>query len=112
MFYGAQGHMLTLTRHFLFYAACFQLLDATATPIQGILRAYKDVKFGFVASLIAYWGICLPLGYYLDTGLGQGPYGYWQGLISGIFFSALLQAGRLLYVQKKYRRLNPVTSHT
>ncbi len=107
-FYGAHGPMLSLTQHFLFYAAFFQLLDATATPIQGILRAYKDVKFSFVASLIAYWGICLPLGYYLDIGWNQGPYGYWQGLISGIFISALLQASRLLYVQKKFRQLTPV----
>ncbi|MCH4158327.1 MAG: MATE family efflux transporter [Acidaminococcaceae bacterium] len=103
LFYGAHGSMLDLTIRFLFYAAFFQLLDATATPIQGILRGYKDVKFGFLSSLIAYWGLCLPLGYFLDVGLGHGPYGYWQGLILGILISALLQAGRLYYVQKRYR---------
>lgn len=102
VFYGAQGQILTLTEHFLFYAAFFQLLDGTATPIQGILRGYKDVKFGFIASLIAYWGICLPLGYYFDVYLRQGPYGYWQGLIAGILVSAVLQLGRLLWIQKRY----------
>ena len=107
LFYGAHGSMLILTQHFLFYAAFFQLLDATAAPIQGILRGYKDVKFGFVASLIAYWGLCLPLGYYLDVGRGHGPYGYWQGLILGILISAILQAGRLLYVQRKFSTGNP-----
>lgn len=101
--YGAQGNTFTLAKGFLFYAAFFQLLDGTATPIQGILRGYKDVRFGFFASIFAYWVICPPLGYILDVYFGHGATSYWQALVCGIFFSALLQGGRLLHVQKKYR---------
>ena len=99
--YGAQGDILQLTVHFLAYAACFQLLDGTAAPMQGILRGYKDVNYAFFASLIAYWGVCLPCGYYLDVGMGQGANGYWQGLIVGIFCTAVFLGLRLVKVEKK-----------
>jgi len=99
--YGAEGYILALTEHFLFYAAFFQLLDATAAPIQGILRGYKDVKVPFYISLVAYWVICLPLGIFLDVYVGQGPYGYWQGLIIGILFSAGMLVLRLKKIQNK-----------
>ena len=101
--YGAQGHIMELTKHFLFYAAFFQLLDATAAPIQGILRGYKDVKVPFYIALVSYWVICLPSGILLDVYAGQGPYGYWQGLIVGILFSAGMLVLRLKKIQNKFQ---------
>jgi len=103
MLYGAEGNIMELTKHFLFYAAFFQLLDATAAPIQGILRGYKDVKVPFYVSLVAYWVICLPSGVLLDVYAGQGPYGYWQGLIVGILFSAGMLVLRLKKIQNKFK---------
>ena len=103
MLYGAQGHIMELTKHFLFYAAFFQLLDATAAPIQGVLRGYKDVKVPFYISLVSYWVICLPSGILLDIYFGQGPYGYWQGLIVGILFSAGMLVLRLKKIQRKFQ---------
>ena len=103
MLYSQDQKIIKLAGEFLFYAAFFQLLDGTATPIQGILRGYKDVKAAFYASLFAYWGICLPLGYILDVYLGHGPYSYWQSLITGIFFSAAFLLIRLRSMQRKCR---------
>lgn len=101
MLYSQDQEIIKLAGEFLFYAAFFQLLDGTATPIQGILRGYKDVKAAFYASLFAYWGICLPLGYILDVYLGHGPYSYWQSLITGIFFSAAFLLIRMRSMQRK-----------
>ena len=94
---------MELAKNFLFYAAFFQLLDATATPIQGILRGYKDVKLTFYISLTSYWVVCLPLGYFLDVYGGQGAYSYWQGLIIGLLFSAVLLVLRLKRIQNKFQ---------
>ena len=58
---------------FLFYAIFFQLFDATAAPIQGILRGYKDVKATFYSGFFAYWVVCLPLGCFLDFVMEHGP---------------------------------------
>lgn len=102
MLYSQDQRIIELAGQFLFYAAFFQLLDATATPIQGILRGYKDVKAAFYASLFAYWGVCLPLGYVLDIYFGHGPFSYWQSLITGIFCSASFLLLRLVRIQRKF----------
>jgi len=99
--YSTDSQMVTLITQFLLYAVAFQFFDGTAAPIQGILRGYKDVKATFLSSLVAYWCISLPTGILLDQNMRQGPFGYWQGLIIGIFFSALFMIFRLRYIRKK-----------
>lgn len=100
-FYSVDESVVAATRQFLLYTTFFQFLDGTAAPIQGILRAYKDVKVPFYIALTAYWLISLPVGLALDYMGGQGPIGYWQGLVIGVFFSAVLLTLRLIKVQKK-----------
>ena len=108
--YSPDREIILLAGNFLLYDVVFQFCDATAAPIQGILRGYKDMKAPFYFSLIAYWVISLPLGIGLDIWGGQGPYGYWQGLIAGIFFSALFLTLRLKYIEKKVRTGNRIVS--
>ena len=86
---------------FLFYAIFFQLFDATAAPIQGILRGYKDVKATFYSGFFAYWAVCLPLGCFLDFVLDHGPAAYWQSLDIGLFFSAVFLTLRMFWLQRK-----------
>ena len=102
MLYSQNLEIIKLAGEFLFYAAFFQLLDGIATPIQGILRGYKDVKVSFYASLFAYWGVCLPFGLALDVYFGHGPFSYWQSLVTGIFFSAAFLLLRLVRIQRKF----------
>jgi MATE family multidrug resistance protein len=90
---------------FLFYGAGWQVFDATAAPIQGILRGYKDTRIPFVLMLIAYWCGCLPMGLFLDHVMGHGVYSYWQGLVFGVGCSATLMVLRLRYMERKYRLL-------
>lgn len=89
---------------FLFYAIFFQLFDATAAPIQGILRGYKDVKATFYSGFFAYWVVCLPLGCFLDFVMDHGPAAYWQSLDIGLFFSAVFLTLRMLWLQRKLER--------
>ena len=100
--YTQDPQLVEPVKHFLTFAVCFQFCDSTAAPIQGTLRAYKDVKATFYSALCAYWLIAMPFGLYLDHGLGQGPEAYWIGLITGIFFSALFLTLRLRYIERKY----------
>ena len=89
---------------FLFYAVFFQIFDGTAAPIQGILRAYKDVKATFWAGFAAYWLVALPLGWFLDNVGQQGAEAYWQSLDIGIFSAAAFLSMRMLYLQRKLSR--------
>ncbi|MGM0751116.1 MAG: MATE family efflux transporter [Bacillota bacterium] len=102
--YSDDPYVLELTAHFLLYAVFFQLSDAIQAPVQGALRGYKDVNITFMMALISYWVIGLPLGYVLANYTEFGPYGYWLGLTSGLTAGALTLSGRLLFIQKKYRK--------
>ena len=103
MLYATEPLLLNYIPHFLLYTAVWQLFDAIACPIQGILRGYKDVNAAFYVSMLAYWGICLPLGLVLDFYFQQGAYSYWQSMVTGVFASAVLLFFRLRYIENKYR---------
>ena len=86
----------------MIFAVFFQLSDAVAAPIQGILRGFKDVNITLVLSLVAYWVIGLPLGYVLAEHAGFGPDGYWIGLIAGLAAGAVLFFIRLVWIVRRY----------
>ncbi|KPL57935.1 MATE family efflux transporter [Rossellomorea vietnamensis] len=102
--YSDDAYVLELTAHFLLYAVFFQLSDAIQAPVQGALRGYKDVNITFIMALVSYWVIGLPLGYFLANYTHFGPYGYWLGLTSGLTAGAITLSGRLLLIQKKYKK--------
>ena len=93
--------VVALVKVFLLYAIGWQAGDAIAAPIQGILRGYKDVNATFWASMLAYWGICLPLGLFLDYKVGNGAFAYWQSLDCGVISSATLLSIRLIWLQRR-----------
>lgn len=99
--YGSNPDFIRLTSIFMTYSLFFQLADTFAAPLQGILRGYKDTQVPFYLGLIAYWGVSLPLGLFLDHFTSLGPYGYWIGLIASLVTSGILFQWRLHKIQKK-----------
>lgn len=106
--YSNEAAVISLTAHFLIYALFFQISDALQVTAQAALRGYKDVNFAFVMTLIAYWFICLPLGYALANFTDMGATGYWIGLTVGLLAAGISLSARLLYIQKK--KFNPQVS--
>jgi MATE family multidrug resistance protein len=99
--YSKELDVIQLTQQFLVFALFFQFSDAIATPIQGILRGYKDVTVPFITALVSYWLVALPVGYLLAHFSFLGAFGYWVGLIAGITFNAAALLRRLYVVQNK-----------
>ena len=99
--YSTDAEVLQLTQHFLLYAAFFQLSDALAAPIQGVLRGYKDVTVTFVMAMISYWIIGLPTGFILANYTDFGATGYWIGLILGLAVGAVALSARLIRRQHR-----------
>lgn len=99
--YSREWEVIVLAQQFLVYAVLFQFSDALATPIQGILRGYKDVNVPFITALISYWLIALPIGYLLATHSFFGAFGFWVGLIIGITTNACILIFRLKFIQVK-----------
>ena len=96
--------MLAL-RSFLLCAVAFAFCDAMGTPVQGILRGYKDTRSIFFITFIAYWVLGLPCGYILAlTDLvvdRMGPAGFWMGFIIGLTSAAIMMMMRMRFLQRQ-----------
>lgn len=94
-FYGEEAQFIDYTMRFLGYSLLFQLFDAVAAPIQGVLRGFKDVNIPFLLGMVGFLGIGLPSGFLLDYGMNFGPYSYWLALMIGVFTNGVLLFFRL-----------------
>ncbi len=99
--YSNEPAVIKLTGQFLIYALFFQLSDAIQVTAQGALRGYKDVNPAFIMTLIAYWLICLPVGYLLANIAKLGAAGYWIGLTIGLLAAGIGLSSRLILIQKR-----------
>ncbi|MBT2690662.1 MATE family efflux transporter [Bacillus sp. ISL-47] len=100
-FYSNESAVIALTAHFLIYALFFQISDAIQATAQAALRGYKDVNISFIITLIAYWLICLPVGYVMANYTSLGATGYWIGLTIGLLAAGICLSMRLIYIQKR-----------
>lgn len=85
-----------ITAGLLFIAAMFQLSDGVQAVSLGALRGLSDTKIPTVITIIAYWVIGIPIGYYMAFSLDLGLYGIWYGLSIGLTFSAVLLSIRFV----------------
>lgn len=97
--YTAELQIRPLAITLICLAALFQIPDAMQVNCGGILRGFKDTRMVLVISIVAYWGVGLPMGYWMWAadilGTGNGPQGFWVGLICALSASAVLLGGRV-----------------
>lgn len=96
--FTADPHVISLAMELLVLAAAFQLSDGLQVASGGALRGFKDTRVPMLITVLAYWGIGLPLAWALGFPLGIGPPGIWVGLIAG-----LTVAGVLLFLRYALR---------
>ena len=82
-------------------AALFQLFDGAQAVASGALRGVGDVRFSFVAGVIAYWLIGAPIAIGLGFGLHMGAYGLWIGLTVGLVAAALALSARFWWISRE-----------
>ena len=99
--YSNETAVINLTANFLIFALFFQISDAIQATAQAALRGYKDVNLAFIMTLIAYWLICLPVGFVLAHYTNLEARGYWLGLTVGLLAAGIALSLRLIYIQKK-----------
>ena len=95
----------------LIVAGLFQLSDGIQVIGLGALRGMSDVKIPTIITLIAYWLIGLPLGYFFGFTLSQGALGVWYGLLAGLTIAAILLFIRFNNLSKKLILENKSPSH-
>ncbi|MCC9135187.1 MATE family efflux transporter [Pontibacter silvestris] len=90
MLYIDDPVVIQIASTLLIIAALFQISDGIQVVGLGALRGLEDVRIPSVITLIAYWVIGLPVGYFLSFKAGYGVSGIWMGLLAGLSSAALL----------------------
>lgn len=93
---------IELAIDFFFIGAFFQIFECIRITLFGALRALKDTHFTLLASILSFWGVALPLGYYLAMYFHLGGSGIWYGMVIGAAFSVLLLSFRLKQKISRY----------
>lgn len=103
--YTSDAAVQALGAQLLMFAAAYQLSDCLQVTAAGCLRGYHDTRIVMVITLIAYWGIGLPVGYALGLtdyfGAARGVQGLWMGLVIGLTVAAALLNWRLFRVSSR-----------
>jgi len=102
-FNGNPG-VVELAAVLLFLAAVFQISDSTQAIAVGLLRGIRDVKYPTLFVAIAYWGLGIPVGYYLAFPAGLGASGIWIGFVVGLSFSSIVNTVRFLQKTRHHTR--------
>lgn len=94
-FYTHDAAVAALAVSLMRYAAVFQLPDGIQVLSAGALRGLKDTRVPMLITILAYWGVGLPLGAWFGLHQGQRAPGLWIGLILGLAVAAILLGLRL-----------------
>jgi MATE family multidrug resistance protein len=94
--YTDDMRVVALASQLLVLAAIFQLSDGIQVTANGALRGIKDTTVPMLITALAYWGIGMPVGYWLAFHAGYGAAGMWIGLAAGLTAAAVLLLARFL----------------
>jgi MATE family multidrug resistance protein len=99
--YIGDAEVISIAASLLIIAAFFQVSDGVQAVGLGVLRGITDVKIPMLISLIAYWIIGFPVGYYLGFIRNLGALGVWIGLSLGLTIAAIFFTLRFHLKTKK-----------
>ena len=95
--YSSDPAVQALTVHLLWFAALFQLSDATQVAASCAIRGYKVTRPPMLIHMAAFWGCSVPLGCWLGLAPSWLPWrpaqpmqatGFWIGLVLGLTVAA------------------------
>jgi MATE family multidrug resistance protein len=108
--YTDDANVAAYASQLLLLAAAFQFSDGIQVTANGALRGLKDTTIPMIITTVAYWGIGMPLGWWLTFRIGMGARGMWMGLIAGLSVAALLLLARFV-VRSRTLRPASLSSH-
>jgi multidrug resistance protein, MATE family len=108
--YISDVEVIEIAMKLMVIAAVFQLSDGIQVVGLGVLRGISDVNIPTWITMFAYWGVALPLGYFLGFSLKLDAIGVWIGLLAGLTISAILLTIRFYHLIKKMKKVDYIHS--
>ncbi len=107
--YVKDEEVIRLAAELIIWGGIFQLFDGVQAVSLGILRGIADVNIPTAITVVAYWGVGLPLCYVLGFGYELKHIGIWIGLTSSLLVSATLLSWRFYHKasQLKFNATKP-----
>lgn len=99
--YTAEPDIRILAAGLLQLAVLFQLFDGLQASAAGALRGFKDTRVPMLITLLAYWCVGLPVGWWFGFVRDDGPRGLWLALIAGLGVAAVLLTWRFAAVTRR-----------
>jgi MATE family multidrug resistance protein len=82
-------------------AAIFAIFDGAQAVASGALRGAGDVRFPFLANVVAHWLVGFPAAVVLGFTLHGGARGLWWGLTAGLVFVSGALATRFVFITRR-----------
>ncbi len=98
--YTRDTAVVALAAQLMGFAALFQLSDGLQAASGGALRGLKDTRIPMVITVLSYWGVGMPIGWWLGIVREQGAAGMWVGLIGGLSAAAILLTWRFVVLSR------------
>ncbi|MDF5691637.1 MATE family efflux transporter [Aquirufa aurantiipilula] len=92
--YTQEADVIAIAVSLVTWGAIFQLFDGIQAVSLGLLRGLQDVKIPTAITVVSYWGVGIPLSYYLGIYGDLGAVGIWIGLTCSLICSAALLSWR------------------
>lgn len=77
----AEPEVITMAATMFLVFALMQVFDGVQSTMLGALRGMSDTAWPAMVSMLAHWGVSLPLAWVLSVTLGLGPAWVWGGWI-------------------------------
>jgi MATE family multidrug resistance protein len=98
--FTSDGRVIAIAVDLLRIAALFQVFDGIQAVAAGALRGAGDMRFPFVANVVAHWGVGFPAALLLGFAMHRGAEGLWWGLTAGLVFVSGLLAARFVVITR------------
>jgi MATE family multidrug resistance protein len=99
--YSADPAVLSVAVLLLQFAAAFQFSDGIQVASNGALRGLKDARVPMLITAVSYWGVGMPVGWFLAFRHGWQAPGMWMGLIAGLTVAATLLFTRFFVLSRR-----------
>lgn len=109
--YSTDKAVVAVAAQLMVLAGLFQFSDGIQVVSNGALRGLKDTRVPMLISAFAYWGVGMPVGWWLAFSHGWGARGMWTGLIVGLSMAAILLFTRLVRTLASGRWERAVPAH-